>query len=213
VFKPPLSDQTTYSPADSLVFDLVVIGSAVDHLPYFIVAFRELGAMGFGLNRAKVRLDRVEAITPSGPPAVVYDAGSNMVRPAPPLDLPVTESAGETLAPARATVGELTLTSLTPTTLKAGSDVGHEGEIVRRPSFHHVVKRLRDRVNALATFHGSGPLVSLRVAGTTRTKREGSYVSSLRPLPAAGHRSWRSRIAAVVPMRRELNDAPPPAAS
>jgi hypothetical protein len=65
VFKPPLSDQTTYSPADSLVFDLVVIGSAVDDLPYFIVAFRELGAMGFGLNRAKVRLDRVEAITPS----------------------------------------------------------------------------------------------------------------------------------------------------
>jgi len=31
------------------VFGLVVVGSAVDYLPYFIVAFRELGVMGFGL--------------------------------------------------------------------------------------------------------------------------------------------------------------------
>ncbi|MGE5058657.1 MAG: CRISPR system precrRNA processing endoribonuclease RAMP protein Cas6 [Betaproteobacteria bacterium] len=32
------------------------------------------------------------------------------------------------------------------------------GEVIRRPEFHHVLKRLRDRVNALSTFYGEGPL-------------------------------------------------------
>jgi hypothetical protein len=158
VFKPPLSEQTTYSPGDPLVFDLVVVGSAVEYLPYFIVAFRELGAMGFGLNRAKARLDRVEAISPSAPPALVYEASSNMVRPVPPLALPVTEGDGAGPSEAGPPDNPLTLNFLTPTTLKTGSDVGREGEIVRRPAFHHIVKRLRDRVNALSTFYGPGPL-------------------------------------------------------
>jgi hypothetical protein len=32
------------------------------------------------------------------------------------------------------------------------------GEIVHQPDFHHIIKRLRDRVNALCTFFGDGPL-------------------------------------------------------
>lgn len=157
VFKPPLSEQTTFAPNEPLIFDLVVVGSAVDYLPYFIVAFRELGAMGFGLNRAKVRLERVEAIAPNAAPAVVYEGSSNLVRPAAPLELPVAEE-NSTPTPGAAAIDELKLTFLTPTTLKTGSTADREGEIVRRPAFHHVVKRLRDRVNALATFYGGGPL-------------------------------------------------------
>lgn len=30
--------------------------------------------------------------------------------------------------------------------------------MIRRPEFHHVFKRLRDRINALCTFFGEGPL-------------------------------------------------------
>ena len=36
---------------------------------------------------------------------------------------------------------------LTPTHLKA------DGKIVARPNFHHLIKRLRDRINALAHFY------------------------------------------------------------
>ena len=42
---------------------------------------------------------------------------------------------------------EITLRFLTPTTLKA------EGEVVAVPQFHQLIKRLRDRVNALASFY------------------------------------------------------------
>lgn len=156
VFKPPLSEQTTYGTGEALIFDLVVVGSAIDALPYFIVAFRELGAMGFGLNRARVRLARVEAIRPGTTAAVVYDDTSNVVRPAPPLEL--SAGVAEDASDADRLADELTLVFLTPTTLRSGATPDRDGEIVRRPAFHHVIKRLRDRVNALATFYGSGPL-------------------------------------------------------
>jgi CRISPR/Cas system endoribonuclease Cas6 (RAMP superfamily) len=41
----------------------------------------------------------------------------------------------------------MTIRFLTPTTLKA------EGEVVAVPQFHHLIKRLRDRLNALAYFY------------------------------------------------------------
>jgi len=53
---------------------------------------------------------------------------------------------------------ELTIEFLTPTTLKTGSTVDREGATVHRPAFHHILKRLRDRISALTTFYGPGPL-------------------------------------------------------
>lgn len=41
----------------------------------------------------------------------------------------------------------ITLRFLTPTSLKA------DGKVVTRPDFHHLIKRLRDRINALAHFY------------------------------------------------------------
>lgn len=41
----------------------------------------------------------------------------------------------------------VTIRFLTPTLLKA------DGKLVERPEFHHVIKRLRDRINALAHFY------------------------------------------------------------
>lgn len=150
VVKPPLSTQTTYAAGEELVFDMTVAGSAVDYLPYFIVALRELGASGFGLNRARARLARVEQIDADGSASPVFDHESNTVRPRPPrsLDLSAAAESCETL----------TLNFLTPTTLKAGSTADRAGQIIRRPQFHHVLKRLRDRISALSTFYGAGPL-------------------------------------------------------
>jgi hypothetical protein len=164
VVKPPLSAQTRYAIGETLVFDLVLIGAAIDYLPYFIVAFRELGAIGFGLNRAHVQLARVEAIGADGAPATVYEASTNVVRPAPALTLTLSQGArGQERTtpdtqPQSPDIEHLTLDFLTPTTLKTGSTVDRDGAIVRRPAFHHVIKRLRDRINALATFYGDGPL-------------------------------------------------------
>lgn len=234
VFKPPLSEQTRYAPDEPLVFELVLIGQAIDYLPYFVVAFRELGVIGFGLNRARVRLERVEALLPVGGRepvsgsrypiagsqmprtvstgdlspatpyayATVYEAATNVVRPPAPMEMlvsgsrysvagtpyevpggpyPVSGRRGpavdrqvdetDTSDPVPHTDYRLPDTDdrlpapeyvqlefLTPTTLKVGSTAERAGAIVHRPEFHHILKRLRDRINALSTFYGDGPL-------------------------------------------------------
>lgn len=153
VFKPPLTTEARFVAGAALVFELVLIGKAVDYLPYFVVAFRALGEIGLGLNRAPVRLARVEALDGSGAAVLAYTGESNVLHPAPPisldLDLPDATSEGDDI---------LCLRFLTPTTLRAGSTADRAAQLVRRPEFHHVIKRLRDRLNALATFFGDGPL-------------------------------------------------------
>lgn len=156
VVKPPLSQQTIYPPATPLIFDLVLIGRAIEYLPYFIVAFRQLGVDGFGLNRARVDLSRVEAIALDGSPSMVYESTANLVRPSPPISFDLL-SRPDTDPPLPNEAG-LTIEFLTPTTLKAGSTPGHDADTVREPAFHHILKRLRDRLNALASFYGDGPL-------------------------------------------------------
>jgi hypothetical protein len=48
----------------------------------------------------------------------------------------------------------ISLCFLTPTSLKS------EEQVVRQPEFHHLFKRVRDRLNALSTFYGSGPIAA-----------------------------------------------------
>jgi len=200
VFKPPLTEQTHYPAGEALVFDLVLVGAAIDYLPYFVVAFRELGVMGFGVNRVRVRLDRVESIDADGGSTLVYDGANNVVRPAAAMELEVVGSRYSVVGPAEAgdelqATGDrlpgtdyVELHFLTPTTLKSGSTADRAGEVVRRPAFHHIIKRLRDRVNALSTFYGGGPLaMDFKALGEAAERVE----------TVADHTRWveRSRVA------------------
>lgn len=62
IFRPPVSTATTYPPGQSFDFTLNLMGKAVDFLPYFILAFREVAREGIGLNRAQCTLETVEQI-------------------------------------------------------------------------------------------------------------------------------------------------------
>lgn len=149
VIKPPLEFKTRYLPGESLTFDFVVIGKAIDYLPYFVVAWRELTENGFGLNRARCTLSAISSLNLRGEEQIVYDGREGTVRP-------LAEHLNwQTLVVRRVGVSEvreLTLRFLTPTTVKA------EGEVVAVPQFHQLIKRLRDRVNALASFYCGGAL-------------------------------------------------------
>lgn len=149
IVKPPLETKTRYLPGESLAFELVVVGSARDYLPYFIVSFRELAEGGFGLNRARCTLSSIEALTPQSEATTIYESRDSIVRP------PQEHLTWSMLAAHAATLRglrEITIQFLTPTTLKA------EGAVVTVPQFHHLIKRLRDRANALAYFYGGEAL-------------------------------------------------------
>jgi len=175
----PDDKKTKLLPGEKFQFSLVLIGRALDHLPYFVLSFRDLAAQGIGLNRAKCELQLVEeqmlnsllnaslpetpVISDSLPNASLLQAGS---RPNPSPDHKIFDSSDQVfhsptgLDLAQWTVQrvcqlssrpEISISFLTPTLLKA------ENAIARSPEFHHLFKRLRDRINSLSTFFGNGP--------------------------------------------------------
>jgi CRISPR/Cas system endoribonuclease Cas6 (RAMP superfamily) len=172
VFRAPLTRQTRFEPGQPFEFGLVLIGQAIDFLPYFVLSFRELATGGLGLNRAKCTLEKVEEIgavpipLEAAPavggmddgdlqPRLIYSSEDQLFRTT------ETTSSSEWI---KRRVQEIsggnnngavqcaTIRFLTPTFLRA------DGEVILQPAFHHLFKRLRDRLNALVTFFGDGPL-------------------------------------------------------
>jgi len=176
VFRAPQTQQTRFETGERFEFDLVLIGRALDFLPYFVLSFRELAGEGLGLNRAKCTLERVEEIRLSCNGAGLDESKSNLIYRAEDQLFRATASsgAGEWIATrlchlagskGGASVERVTIRFLTPTFLRS------DGEVVRCPEFHHVFKRLRDRINALNTFFGDGPLdVDFRGLGRSAEK-------------------------------------------
>ncbi|HLJ28572.1 MAG TPA: CRISPR system precrRNA processing endoribonuclease RAMP protein Cas6 [Candidatus Angelobacter sp.] len=153
VFRAPLNDKTKFEPGEEFEFGLILIGCALDHLPYFVLSFRELAAQGLGLNRAKCELNRVEedALRPSVPSgAKIFDAADQVFHG--PQGLNVEKWINERIISFPEPLKTIRIQFLSPTWIKS------ENQVIRKPDFFPILKRLRDRINALSTFFGSGPL-------------------------------------------------------
>lgn len=81
VIKAPLETKTQYLPGEPLCFDFVVVGEAIDYLPYFVVAWRELTENGFGLNRARCTLSVITSLNLHGEEQIVYDGHEGTAHP------------------------------------------------------------------------------------------------------------------------------------
>lgn len=144
LIEPPLDEKTSYRPGDRLSFDVVLVGRAINYLPYFILAFQELGRAGIGKPRGKYVLQRISAVHPwQKTSELIYDGVDVRVGG---RDLSVSyddvmEHAGALPA------SQLTLHFLTPTRLK------YRGKYVRRPEFHVIVRNLLRRISSLSYFH------------------------------------------------------------
>ncbi len=153
VFEPPLDGRTRYSQGDKLAFDLILIGRAIDFLPYFIVAMRELGEEGITVRRHKFELTSIYAVEclSSGKKLagekLVYSVDDNMVRVA------RSELTGADLVK-RAEEFEgkrLKVDFLTPTRIKyRGAYCFADLPLVA------LIQNLTLRVNALSYFHCGG---------------------------------------------------------
>src|SRR6185312_11486411 len=165
VFRASADDKKTkFLSGEKFQFSLVLIGRALDHLPYFVLSFRDLAAQGIGLNRAKCELQLVEEQTlhsllqadrPASQPLdhKIFASSDQVFHSPQGLDLP--QWIAQRLHQLSSCPGcdqKISISFLTPTLLKA------ENAIARSPEFDHVFKRLRDRINSLSTFFGGGPL-------------------------------------------------------
>jgi len=72
IFEPPLETKKVYLPGECLTFGLVLVGRAIEYLPYFIVSLKELGAVGIGVGRRSYNLHEIRAVDLSEQQQVVY---------------------------------------------------------------------------------------------------------------------------------------------
>jgi hypothetical protein len=59
VIEPPLDERKHYGIDDNLDFHLILVGRAIDHIPYFIFGFEELGRVGIGKNNGTYSIEKV----------------------------------------------------------------------------------------------------------------------------------------------------------
>jgi hypothetical protein len=165
-------DTRTYEPGERLQFRMLLIGKAVEYLPYFVLSFREVERSGFGLNRARCHLEEVNAdgqlnerdTFPETAGAKnentdgrrfesVYKSRDQLLHvPKVPTMAEYVDRRGRGLRHGTTDATFLTVHFLSPTSLR------FQGREIRSPEFHHLFKRVRDRVNSLCTFYGPGSI-------------------------------------------------------
>lgn len=148
VLRPPADERTSVAPGDDLEFGLVLVGRAVEYLPYFVVVFRELGEQGLGLwdrgRRGRAFLERVTGINPlTGREEKVFDGATGRMHNADTVVRGEDLEAWSQGLPRRA----LEVEFLTRTRLQ------HAGQVVRQPEFHILVRALLRRLSTLAYFY------------------------------------------------------------
>jgi hypothetical protein len=143
VLEPPSETKTYYDPGEQLNFHLLLIGRAINYLPYFIIVFREMGEIGLGRGRRPFILEEVTALGRCQAEQI-YSSGSNTVRN---VDLSDTYSS-KSYPP----ISEIQVRFTTPVQLK------DSGALSAAPEFHVFFRQIMRRISALAYFHHGQPL-------------------------------------------------------
>lgn len=146
VLEPPLETKRDYLPGETLHFHLVLIGRAIQYLPYFIIVIREMGEAGLGQGRRPFTLDEVAACGLDAAVSI-YAAESGVVK-----NLDLSYSGKQLLEPFPEKAVRLRVAFDTPVQLKDG------GKEVFRPDFHIFFRQAMRRISSLAYFHQGEPL-------------------------------------------------------
>lgn len=138
VIEPPPETTTRYAFGDSLEFGLVLIGRALEYLPYFVYAFEELGNMGIGKAKGLFRLANVRRRN-----EVMYDGEKKILNSAKP-DAESTESTEKIIEGEPAGIR---LNFLTPTRIVLNE------KLMAAPDFKTIFRTLLRRLSLLSYFH------------------------------------------------------------
>lgn len=144
VIEPPLENKHKYQPGELLIFKIVLIGRAIDYLPYIIFSFQEFGRAGIGKKRGRFSLTKVT--TESG--EVIYDRETNRIHGQGNIHYG-SDFFGQ---PNETLTKKATIYFLTPTRLKV------DGHLIPELDFPTLMRNLLRRISWLAEIHGDRPL-------------------------------------------------------
>lgn len=150
VLEPPLDRRPLYRPGEELGFDLVLIGQGIPYLPYFLAVFQELAGRGLGPRRARFALEQVQSVHPLKDEQItIYQGREGQILG---HDLSVSyddlrDHVAMWSTDSAENSSRVLARFLTPTRLK------YQGNYVRQPEFHVLVRRMLGRISSLAYFH------------------------------------------------------------
>lgn len=166
VIEPPLEGKMAYQAGDSFEFHLLLIGRGIEFLPFFIAAFAQAAANGFGTGRYPFRLDKVEQVLPQSG-RLIWDGGSNLRNSV------VAERCQARQEDMDKDRHQLSIVFKTPARLV------DRGQLSTEPGFQLIMRNIFRRLDLLGRAHGSGPLELpfaelLQAAEQVRIVREAS---------------------------------------
>jgi len=142
VIEPTTETKTLYEPGERLSFGLVLIGRAIEYLPYFIYTFEEIGRIGIGKGRGRYILR--EVYDTNNPASPVYDAEDKRLETSGRYALTIKRFTTDS------NVRQILITFLTPTRIV------FDGHLVDDPEFHVIIRNLIRRIALLSYFHCGG---------------------------------------------------------
>jgi len=143
VIEPPLSDDRIIKQGDRVLFNLILIGKAVDYLPYFILTFAELGKQGIGRNRGKYILEKVKGLGENGEGNIIYTCEKQVLQ----NEYPLLDASQLNHTKISKDSSQVELNFLTPFRVK------FEGKITDNIKFHVILRNLIRRISSLLYFH------------------------------------------------------------
>jgi hypothetical protein len=143
IIEPPLSSSRIAKQGESIRFNLILIGKAVDYLPYFVLTFAELGRQGIGRKRGKYTLEKVEGLDINDNGNVIYTSvDQKLIK-----DYPLL-GASELHDPEKNNENsQIEIEFLTPFRVR------FDGKITDDIKFHVLFRNLMRRVSSLLYFH------------------------------------------------------------
>lgn len=143
VIEPPLMKENVIKPGISIHFGLVLIGKAIEYLPYFIYTFDEMGKQGIGRGRGKFKLGKVFSKGPRGGKTQIFYPDMGILKDR----TYVFEEGFNDIIPDNPKNDTIKLNFLTPTRIK------HNGSLTIDIDFQILVKNIFRRISLLSHLH------------------------------------------------------------
>lgn len=141
VIEPPTEEKQIYRPKESFSFNLILIGKAIEYLPYFIFTFYRLGEIGLGKDRGRVELIKVESLK-NEERETIYEGKTQILK-----NIDARIDLSWIFSGWQQDSNLLTLRFITPLRIK------YQGSYISQPDFHIIFRALLRRLSSLFFFH------------------------------------------------------------
>ncbi len=167
IIEPPLPAPRLIEKGESFACHLIIMGPALNYLPYFVYAFTKLGQTGLGQSRGRYRLKNIESALKTDN-RIIFDGATQQF-----CNSPETYSF-DTFLNKPSDSDELCLTFQTPTRIK------YKNHLTKTLAFDLLMKNLMRRLSLLGHVCNEVPLNPdyhglLKLARTVRLKTSALY--------------------------------------